>query len=355
MGSSSYLDAYFTASHEWIATRGNSGRVGISKYAAEQYGDMVFLELPEIGKVVKKGDEVGVVESVKAASEVCAPVSCIVTAVNNRIADDPGIVNKDPHGEGWFFEAEITNSAELAMLNNYIQYKSNVVGEIEHIIFLDESNRLHYLPAVRGEDGRIIVGGEKFESSIARSLISARAFKHEPAIEEFEELINAKALKERAIQDFFERHPEFLLGAEYDKLYPQVILKPSADESLIPDFILKPLAGVSYGPKIVELKLPTQNVVKNKRRREGLYANIHEAVAQLRAYARFFDEQANREYVQKVLGFTAYKPRLALIVGKEISIGDEQVKADILNSLQPIELLTYNHILARYRRLTRIR
>jgi hypothetical protein len=86
-----------------------------------------------------------------------------------------------------------------------------------------------------------------------------------------------------------------------------------------------------------------------------VYANIHEAIAQLRTYARFFDEQENREYVQNVLGFTAYRPRLALIVGKDIKLADERVKADILESIQPIELLTYNDLLERYRRLVGLR
>ncbi len=346
------LDVLFTTNHDWIRPRGNAGHVGITHYAQSQMGDMVYVELPDVGRKVEQGGVFGTLESVKAVTELYAPVSCTVRSVNQKVRDHPELLNQDPYGAGWLFEAEILTPGELSALFNFVAYKATVLKEVEHIIYLDDANRLHYLPAVRGDDGRIIVGGSEFESAIAASLVSARSFYHKAIIEEFEYLINKPAVREQELQDFFERHPNFLLGADYERLYPQVVLKQEAEDTLIPDFILKPLAGVSYGPKVVELKLPGQQVVKATRRREGLYANIHEAVAQLRSYARFFNEQENREYVQRVLGFTAYRPRLALIVGKEITFADERVKADILESIQPIELLTFNDLLERYRRLS---
>lgn len=350
-----YLDLLFTPSHEWARPGRERVRVGITDYAQREMGDFVFAELPSVGSRIDRGDDAGSLESVKAVSEYFAPVTCVVSRINEDLADRPDLLNLEPYGDGWLFEADVVDQSEFTALLNFIGYKATVLEEIEHIIYLDEANVLHYLPAVRGEDGRIIVGGREFESSVTAALVSARAYAGREVIEEFEYLINKSGLREQELQEFFERHPDFLLGAEYASLHPQVVLKDTKDDALIPDFILKPLAGVSYGPKIVEIKLPAQEIVKARPRREGVYANIHEAIAQLRAYARFFDEQENREYVQKVLGFTAYRPRLALIVGKDITLADERVKADILASIQPVELLTYNDLLERYRRLVTAR
>ncbi|OAM73936.1 glycine cleavage system protein GcvH [Devosia elaeis] len=106
----------FTPDHEYIRVDGETGIVGITTYAQEQLGDIVFVELPAIGKVLRKGDEAAVVESVKAASEIYAPVSGEVVEVNSLLTSEPGMLNSAPEGEGWIFKLKIADSAEIDSL-----------------------------------------------------------------------------------------------------------------------------------------------------------------------------------------------------------------------------------------------
>ena len=103
----------YTKDHEYIRVEGDEGTVGISDYAQGQLGDVVYVELPEIGKVLAKGDDAAVVESVKAASEVFAPVSGTVIAANPELEGAPALVNEDPAGKGWFLKIKISDPAEL--------------------------------------------------------------------------------------------------------------------------------------------------------------------------------------------------------------------------------------------------
>lgn len=112
----------FSKDHEWVRVDGNTARIGISDYAQAQLGDVVFVELPEVGKILKKGAEAAVVESVKAASEVYAPVGGTVTAVNAALVDDPATVNADPMGAGWFVEVTLADAAELDGLMDEAAY-----------------------------------------------------------------------------------------------------------------------------------------------------------------------------------------------------------------------------------------
>lgn len=116
-------DIRYTKDHEYIAIDGETGTVGITDYAQSQLGDVVFVELPEIGKRLNKGEEAAVVESVKAASEVYAPASGEVVAVNRAIDDEPAKVNADPSGEGWFLKIKLTDKAELDDLMDEAQYR----------------------------------------------------------------------------------------------------------------------------------------------------------------------------------------------------------------------------------------
>jgi glycine cleavage system H protein len=118
----------FTDQHEWVRVDGDVATVGITKYAAEQLGDVVYIELPEAGRKVGQGGEAAVVESVKAASEVYAPVGGEVTAANAALADDPAKVNADPEGEGWFFKIRLSNKDEFAKLMTAEQYADFVKG-----------------------------------------------------------------------------------------------------------------------------------------------------------------------------------------------------------------------------------
>ena len=112
----------YTTDHEYVRTEGKIGTVGISNYAQEQLGDIVFVELPAVGATFKKGDEVAVVESVKAASEIYAPVSGTVTEVNEALSDEPGLINSDPAAAGWIFKLELSDEAELESLLDEAAY-----------------------------------------------------------------------------------------------------------------------------------------------------------------------------------------------------------------------------------------
>jgi len=103
----------YTREHEYVRIEGDEGVVGITTYAQEQLGDIVYVGLPELGADLEQGDEAGVVESVKAASEVYTPVSGEVTAINDLLADKPEMVNADPLGQGWFFRIRLKSPAEL--------------------------------------------------------------------------------------------------------------------------------------------------------------------------------------------------------------------------------------------------
>ena len=114
----------YTKDHEWIRVEGTTGTVGISHYAQAQLGDVVFVELPDTGKTVAKGGEAAVVESVKAASEIYAPVGGTVTEVNGALPDNPAMVNEDPEGAAWFLKMEIADAAELDDLMDEAAYKA---------------------------------------------------------------------------------------------------------------------------------------------------------------------------------------------------------------------------------------
>lgn len=118
----------YTKDHEWIRIDGNTATVGITPYAAEQLGDVVFVELPSVGKAVTKGGEAAVVESVKAASEVYAPVSGEVVEVNSALEGEPAKVNADPAGAGWFVKLKVANTAELNELMTEAQYNEYLKG-----------------------------------------------------------------------------------------------------------------------------------------------------------------------------------------------------------------------------------
>jgi glycine cleavage system H protein len=118
----------FSKEHEWIRLEGDTGTVGITDHAQSQLGDVVFVEVPEVGKKVAKGSQAAVVESVKAASEVYAPVSGEVTAGNTALADNPGLVNSSAMGDGWFFRLKLSNKAELGELMDEAAYKAYVAG-----------------------------------------------------------------------------------------------------------------------------------------------------------------------------------------------------------------------------------
>jgi glycine cleavage system H protein len=122
----------YTKEHEWIRVDGDEATIGISDFAQNQLGDIVFVDLPEIGRTVEKGKEAGVVESVKAASEVYAPVSGEVTAINTGLAADPAKVNADAMGEGWFYRLKLSDAKELDGLMDEAAYKAFTAAQDKH-------------------------------------------------------------------------------------------------------------------------------------------------------------------------------------------------------------------------------
>ena len=115
---------YFTDEHEWIDVEGDTATVGITDYAQGQLGDIVFVELPDVGSVIDKGKDAAVVESVKAASDVYAPISGEIMETNEALEDDPALVNTSPEEDGWFFKMTIGDKSEFDGLMDLAAYKS---------------------------------------------------------------------------------------------------------------------------------------------------------------------------------------------------------------------------------------
>ncbi len=118
------MTIYYSEDHEWIAVEGDVGTVGITAYAAEQMGDVVFVEVPDVSTEFAKGDDMAVVESVKAASDVYAPVSGTVAESNGALADAPETVNEDPEAAGWFCKIKLSDAEQLSTMMDAAAYKT---------------------------------------------------------------------------------------------------------------------------------------------------------------------------------------------------------------------------------------
>jgi glycine cleavage system H protein len=121
-------DLKYTKSHEWVRVSGDTAVVGITDHAQHELTDIVFVELPDVGKKVKSGDACAVVESVKTASDIYSPVSGEILETNRLVVDDPALVNSDPHADGWFYKIKLSNPAELNALLSPEQYKAQIGG-----------------------------------------------------------------------------------------------------------------------------------------------------------------------------------------------------------------------------------
>lgn len=117
----------YLATHEWLRIEGNIGIIGITDHAQDALGDVVFVDLPEVGREVKAGEEVAVIESVKAASDIYTPVSGKVIKTNTQLADDPGIVNQAPYKDGWLFQVQLSHPADIEKLLTHEQYNAMTV------------------------------------------------------------------------------------------------------------------------------------------------------------------------------------------------------------------------------------
>ncbi|HEA47416.1 MAG TPA: glycine cleavage system protein GcvH [bacterium] len=119
----------YVKTHEWIRIEKEMGTVGITDYAQKQLTDVVFVELPQIGKVVSKGEAVAVLESVKSVSDIYAPVSGEITEVNKELENKPGLINEEPYGKGWIFKLKIKDPKELDSLLSAGEYEKSVTGD----------------------------------------------------------------------------------------------------------------------------------------------------------------------------------------------------------------------------------
>lgn len=122
------MSVYFTKEHEWVKVEGNTGTMGITNYAAHELGDITFVELPKVGKQIKMGEALCTVESVKAASEIFAPVSGKVTEINKALESSPQIVNEKAESDGWMSKLELANPSEVSSLMNKSQYDEYIKG-----------------------------------------------------------------------------------------------------------------------------------------------------------------------------------------------------------------------------------
>ena len=122
----------YTKTHEWVRLEGASATVGITDHAQQEISDVVFIELPKPGRAVKQGEEIAVVESVKAAFSIYAPVSGTVAQVNEALTKDPGLINRSPYDEGWILALEPLNAKEIDSLMTHEQYQAWVKGEGKH-------------------------------------------------------------------------------------------------------------------------------------------------------------------------------------------------------------------------------
>jgi glycine cleavage system H protein len=118
----------YSSEHEWLAPAGRTAKVGITGYAAEHIGDIVFVELPKVGTTVIAGSSFGVIEAVKSVSELFAPVSGTVVAINERVAKEPELVSSDPYGAGWLIEVDMNNDGEIAALKDSAGYRDLIAS-----------------------------------------------------------------------------------------------------------------------------------------------------------------------------------------------------------------------------------
>lgn len=115
----------YSESHEWVATEGEVGTIGISTFAQKELGEIVYVELPEVGKTIKKGDEVAVLESTKAAADVYTPVSGIIVATNEALLEEPNLINSSPEDAGWIFKLKLSNPREMDGLMDQATYETS--------------------------------------------------------------------------------------------------------------------------------------------------------------------------------------------------------------------------------------
>jgi anti-anti-sigma factor len=222
--------------------------------------------------------------------------------------------------------------------------------EIANILLTLADDRIQVLPGAQGPiyqvsipglgDGGILIASPYVIAKHTRSYLRAE-------IDEFEDILASSRATERDIQLFLERHPQFLLGRDYDDLHSQVVLEREADGPLVPDFLLRPHDGTLCD--IVDIKLPTASLIVGSHNRRRFSAAIADAAAQLRTYRDYFDDKARRESVREKYGFTAFRPKLSVVIGRRAEI-DPVAYKQIRDGTRDLEVVTYDDLLEKARK-----
>lgn len=231
--------------------------------------------------------------------------------------------------------------------------------EEEMIIYLTLDGKIKVIPVFKDVYGNIINHDKSYtkieEESFSQEKLSEIYFinkqkmKYEEKAEELEYLISKDNIKESELQSFFERNPEFILDGYYCEAIPQVVLEDEKGNKSRPDFVLKPNERISVPAKIIELKLPSENVLTNYERGRMFSQKVIRAVGQLRKYYRYFMSKENQKNFFMKYRFHVFSPRLALIIGKDITDVDPQLLNDLKSTLEKIDIMTYNEVLSNYR------
>ncbi len=224
--------------------------------------------------------------------------------------------------------------------------------DLPSLFLTARDGRIQLLPGRVPGLYRVALGtGPQRETIVAAPYVIAditRTYLHEE-VEEFEDLVNSPNCSERAIQKFLESHPKFLLGHQYERLHPQVILERREEGPLIPDFLLQPFGR--HFCDVLDLKLPSTQLVVGGRNRERFSAAIAEGAAQLHRYRNYFDDPAGRDSVLTRYGITAYRPHLALVVGRKVETDDAVLYKQMQDGASGVEVITYEDLLTRAKRL----
>jgi hypothetical protein len=207
-------------------------------------------------------------------------------------------------------------------------------GDQLRVVSLESDGRYRFLD-VRGNTHNLLYAHSHAEALVRRDVA-----------DEFESLMNSKGVTEERLHQFFARNPEFILTGDYKAAHSKIVLD-RADAPLVPDFLLEP---VDQGAlcDLLELKRPDARLFVLKKNRLRFSAAVFEAVAQLREYSRYFDEQRNREYIKRQYGLTAFKPRMFLILGRSGDV-DPMIRRIAEQDVPEIVLRTYDDLLARIR------
>jgi len=242
--------------------------------------------------------------------------------------------------------------------SHYIEFSSDDLTPLKNRVALPEigllnllftinNGRIQLLPGKHEGIYRVILNeNTDSELLLASPYIIANTTRSylQAEIEEFESLINSPNIREQDVQKFLETHPKFLLGQEYQKLYPQVVMEREDDGALIPDFLLQPFNKQLCD--IVDLKLPTSPLIVGGYNRRRFSSAISDAAAQLRTYRDYFDDPKRREIVRRRYGITAYRPKLAVIVSRSMEV-DEIHYRQMQDGLTNVEVITYDDLIKR--------